>query len=87
MEKCILRWLVSMSEHIFYLSFSTTHVAIPFHIDASRFTAVYTEMYPTLESDCTLKGQATIIKARIALMWNTAAYLFYTDSGQIQLWE
>jgi len=30
-----------------YLSFSTTHVAIPFHIDTSKFTPVNSEMYPT----------------------------------------
>ena len=30
------------------------------------------------ESGCTSKGPATIIKAKIALMWDT---LFYTDPG------
>ena len=51
---------------------------IPHRRDTSKCTLLYIENV-SRESGCTSKGQATIIKARIALMWDILLYFFYAD--------
>jgi len=53
------------------------------------YIAVYSGVHWNVsrESSCTSKGQATIIKERIALMWKLAVCWFYTDPGQNWLWD
>ena len=56
---------------------------IPHHRDTSKFALLYIEIYPK-KVVALQKDQATIIKARIAL---TLLCFFYSNSGQIQMWE
>jgi len=59
-------------------------LCIPQHREISKFTLVYIEMYPR-KVVALIKGQATFIKARIALMWIRYLILLYTRSGNNQL--